>query len=96
MPKFAACWVFDMRAGELRLYGDLGASVMKHIDSAPELVDKPLVLDTGTYWGRKARLMAVFSCISRKGYGRNVATVTAVETPDGIQLRHSLELDKPR
>lgn len=82
--------------GDIYLYGDLGASVMKHIDSAPELVDKPLVLDTGTYWGREARLMAVFSCISCRGYGRDVATVTAVETQDGIQLRHVLELDKPR
>tara|TARA_R110002110_G_scaffold415854_1_gene658287 strand:+ start:22613 stop:22918 length:306 start_codon:yes stop_codon:yes gene_type:complete len=82
---------------DLYLFGDVGAAVMEHRDNDPELTAAAwLGFDKATYYGRDERIVAVFSGVSLSGWGRDEATISAVQTEGNIVVRHVLERDKPR
>ena len=82
---------------DLYLFGDLGAAVMEHRDNDPELTAATaLGFHNATYYGRDEMIVAVFSGASLSGSGRDEVTISAVQTEEGIVVRHVLEREKPR
>ena len=78
---------------ELFRYGALGTALMDHLDHDPDLAPRALGFHSGTFWQREDRLVAVFSCPSGTGKSRDKVTITALETPQGVQVRHQLAHD---